>query len=124
MKVAIIPRFTELRIIINPSGELPSRPPSAIMPWMYAPWPDAKNKGVIEIEVGGETLRALVTQVADIYKQANVNFNPVDSATNDIDLDYEVVLNNKNYEGLPDGLETKLKDDDEVYIKMAWRWDG
>ena len=53
MKVAIIPRFTELRIIINPSSILPSGPPSAIMPWMYAPWPQDKDKEIKEIEVEG-----------------------------------------------------------------------
>jgi molybdopterin converting factor small subunit len=124
VRIAIIPRFTELRIIVNPSGELTKSPPSAIMPWMYAPWPDAKRKGVIEMEVEGETLRALVTQVANQYKQANVNFDPVDPITNDIDLDYEVLLNDKNYEGLTYGLDTKPKDGDEVNVKMAWRWDG
>ena len=124
MRVAIIPRFTELRIVVNPGGELPWKPPSSIMPWMYAPWPDAQNKGAIEIEIEGSTLIELVTQVADKYKQANVNFNPVDPVTGDIDLDYEVILNDKDYEGLPDGLNTDLKDGDEVHIKMAWRWDG
>ena len=66
----------------------------------------------------------LVIQVADLYKQAGVNFNPLDPVTGDIDLDYEVILNGKGYEGLPEGLDTKLKSNDEVYIKMAWRWDG
>jgi len=124
MRVVIIPRFTELRIIVNPGGELPWQPPVSIMPWMYAPWPGAQNRGAIEIEVEGETLRALVTQVADKYKKANVVFDPLDPVTGDIDLDYEVILNDRDYEGLPNGLDTNLKDGDEVLIKMAWRWDG
>ena len=124
MRVVIIPRFTELRIVVSPGSKLPWSPPQSIMPWMYAPWPDAQNKGVIEIEVEGKTLRALVTHVADIYKQVNVVFDPLDPVTGDVDLDYEVILNDKDYEGLPNGLDTILKDNDEVHIKMAWRWDG
>jgi len=124
MRVAIIPRFTELMIVVNPTGGLPWKPPSSIMPWMYAAWPDTQRKGVIEIEVEGDTLRELVTQVANRYQQANVNFYPIDPVTNDIDLDYEVLLNGKSYEGLSYGLDTDLRDGDEVQIKMAWRWDG
>lgn len=76
------------------------------------------------MEVEGETLRALLTQVSDRYKQVNVDFDPIDPRTNDVDFDYDVLINGKNYEVVPYGLGVKLTDGDEVQIKMVWRWDG
>ncbi|MFC1928934.1 MoaD/ThiS family protein [Chloroflexota bacterium] len=122
--MAIVPRFTELLIVVNPTKELPWRPPSSIMPWMFAPWPEARCRGVIEIEVEGETLRALVTQVSERYGQAGIEFEPFSHGTNDIDWDFEVLVNGKRHEVLPRGLDTNLSDNDEVEIKLAWRWDG
>jgi len=124
VRVAIVPRMVELRVMVNPTGEVTWEPPSAISPWMYAPWRDAQRKGVIEMEVEGETLRALLTQVSDRYKQVNVDFDPIDPRTNDVDFDYDVLINGKNYEVVPYGLGVKLTDGDEVQIKMVWRWDG
>lgn len=95
-----------------------------VMPWMYAPWPDAKEKGVIEIEVKGKTLRSLLTELSARYKRANVDFEPINPKTNDIDFDYDIVINGQNYVGLPNGLDTKIKGGDELTIKMNWRWDG
>ncbi len=125
MKVAIIPHIVELRVIVNPpKGATRERPATAVMPWMYAPWPDAQENGVAEMDVEGETLGALLTQVSDRYKQVNVDFEPINPGTNDLDFDYDVFLNGKNYALLPHGLNTELKDSDEVEVKMLYRWDG
>jgi hypothetical protein len=51
-------------------------------------------------------------------------FDPLDLQTNELDNDYEVLVNEKNYISLPDGLDEKLKVNDEVKVKMLWRWDG
>ena len=125
MRIVIIPGLTELKIKINPAKRV-NREGSAyiVMPWMYAPWPDAKEKGVIEIEVKGKTLRALLTELSAQYKRANVDFEPINPKTNDIDFDYDIVINGHSYVGLPNGLDTKIKGGDEVTIKMNWRWDG
>lgn len=125
MKVVIMPGFSELIMIVNPNKEVTrERLLSIIMPWLYAPWPDARQRGVIEIEVEGETLRELLTQISDRYKQAKVDFEPINPGTNDLDFDFDVLVNEKNYVALPHGLNTELRDGDEVKLKMLWRWDG
>ena len=125
MKTAIMPGFSELIIIINPAKEVTRQGLlNIIMPWLYAPWPDAQQKGIIEMEVAGETSRALLIELSHRYQQANVDFDPIDHKTNQLDFDYDVYVNGKNYLALPVGLDTKLREGDEVKIKMLWRWDG
>jgi len=125
MRVVIIPGLTELRIKINPARKVSREgSPYIVMPWMFAPWPEAKEKGVIEIEVKGRTLRALLAELSDRYKGGNVDFEPINPRTKDIEFDYDIVVKGQNYVGLPDGLDTKLKGGDQLTIKMNWRWDG
>ena len=125
MKAVIMPGFSELIIMINPAKEVTRQGLlTIVMPWLYAPWPDAQEKGVIQIEVEGETLRALLAELSDRYKQANVDFEPINPKTNDLDFDYDVVVNGKNYVTLAGGLDAKLRDGDEVKLKISWRWDG
>ncbi len=125
MKAAIMPGFSELIIIVNPAEKVTREGLLTInMPWLYAPWPDAREKGVIELEVEGETLRALLTTLAQVYRQAGVDFEPINPGTNDMDEDYDVLINGKNYVTIPHGINTKLKDGDKVKVKILWRWDG
>jgi molybdopterin converting factor small subunit len=125
MKAAIMPGFSELIIIVNPAEKVTREGLLTInMPWLYAPWPDALEKGVIELEVEGETLRALLTTLAQVYRQAGVDFEPINPGTNDMDEDYDVLINGKNYVTIPHGLNTKLEDGDKVKVKILWRWDG
>jgi molybdopterin converting factor small subunit len=125
MKVAIMPGFSELIVRINPAGKVTREGLlNIIMPWLYAPWPDAREKGVIELEIEGETLRALLTTLAEVYRQADVDFEPINPKTNDLDDDYDVLVNDKDYVTIPHGLDTKPRDGDEVKVKILWRWDG
>jgi molybdopterin converting factor small subunit len=125
VKLVIMPGFSELLIIVNPTREVTREGMfSIVMPWLYAPWPDAKEKGIIETEIDGDTLRALLAELSAQYKAVNVDFQPVNPATNDLDFDYDVLVNGENYISLAHGLDTKLKADDEVKLKIAWRWDG
>jgi len=125
MRVVIIPGLTELRIKIDPIRKVTREGlPYILMPWMFAPWPEAREKGVVEITTRGETLRGLLTELSDQYKQANVDFEPINPKTGDVDFDYDVSINGKNYIGLSRGLDTKLRKGNEVVIKMNWRWDG
>jgi hypothetical protein len=94
------------------------------MPWMFAPWPNAQKKGVVEEMIKGETLRDLLVELSDRYKQADVDFEPINRRTSEVDFDYDVSVNGKNYVGLPQGLDTELRSGNEVLIKMNWRWDG
>lgn len=125
MKAVIMPGFSELIIIANPTRKVTREGLHfIIMPWLYAPWPDAKRTGIIQIEVAGETIRELLSELSQKYKQANVDFEPIDLQSNDLDFDYEVIVNNQNYFSLDQGLDTKLLNNDEVIVKMLWRWDG
>ena len=125
MKAAIMPGFSELIIKVNPLSEVTREGLlSIIMPWLYAPWPEARKKGVIEMEVEGETLRELLTTISDRYKEADVDVELINPRTDDLDFDYDVLINGKDYVTSPHGLDTKLKAGDEVKVKILWRWDG
>ena len=125
MKAVIMPGFSELIVIVNPTREVTREGMlSIVMPWLYAPWPQAKEKGIVGMEFAGDTLRALLLELSARYKAANVDFQPVNPATNDLDFDYDVLVNDKNYVALAGGLDARLKDDDRVKVKMLWRWDG
>jgi molybdopterin converting factor small subunit len=125
MKIAILPGFSELIILVNPPSKVTREGLLTInMPWLYTPWPEAREKGVIELEVEGDTLRALLTALADIYRHAGVEFEPINRKTNDMDEDYDVLINGKNYISLSHGIDTKLKDGDRINLKILWRWDG
>jgi molybdopterin converting factor small subunit len=125
VRVVIMPGFSELIIVVNPTQEVTREGMlSIVMPWLYAPWPNAKEKGIIEMDVNGDTLRALLVELTAQYKEANVEFQPINPTTNDLDFDYDVYVNGKNYVALADGLDAKLKDDNTVIVKMLWRWDG
>ena len=125
MRVVIMPGFSELIIKINPTkGVSREGMLSIVMPWLYAPWPQAQEKGIIEIEANGDTLRDLLLELSARYKKANVDFQPIDPTSNDLDFDYDVFVNGTSYISLTGGLDAKLKPDDTVNIKMLWRWDG
>jgi molybdopterin converting factor small subunit len=117
MKAAIVPHFEQLRILVNYDGQVASGNPVSSLPALFAPWPGAREKGFAEIDVEGETLRALLAEIGSCYKQAGVDFEPICPLTKDIKLDYDVFVNGRNYVLLDHGLESKLKDGDEVKIQ-------
>ena len=121
MKAAIAPGFSELMITVNPAGELTREGLLNLhMPWLIAPWPEARQKGEIEVEVKGETVRALLITLAEAYKNAGVDFVPINPRTNDMDEDYDVFINGKNYITTPGRLDTKLEDGDKVKLKILF----
>jgi hypothetical protein len=125
MKIVMMPGFSELLIVVNPTREVTREGMlSIVMPWLYAPWPDAKEKGVIEMEIEGETLRELLTGLSARYRQANVDLELINPGSNDLDFDYDVLVNGQNYVALAGGLDIKLKADDTVKVRILWRWDG
>ena len=125
MKVIIIPSVAELIVITNPTGEVtPKGIPGSIMPWLYAPWPEAKQKGIMQTEVPGNTLKALLIELGRLYQQAGVDFAPFNHIINQVDFDYEVSVNGKRFSYLSAGIDTVLKEDDEIKINIIWRWDG
>lgn len=125
MRIVILPGLVELRIKVEPKGEVSRQGlPYIVMPWMFAPWPEAKEKGVVELDLRAETLRDLLNELSSIYKKANVDFEPINPKTNDVDFDYEIIMNGRRYVALAKGLDTRLRKGSEVLIKMNWRWDG
>jgi molybdopterin converting factor small subunit len=116
MRVAIVPHFEQLRVVINPDGKVTPEVSSPSLSTLYAPWPDARERGFTEIDVEGDTLRALLAEIGTRYKQADVDFEPICPITNDLKSDFDVFVNGKNYILLTHGLEVKLKDRDEVKI--------
>ena len=125
MRVVITPGLVELRIKIDPKGEVTRKGlPYIVMPWMFAPWPEARERGVVEVEIKGETLREFLLGLSEQYKRANVDFEPINPKTHDVDFDYDISVSGKNYIGLSKGLDTKLRRGNGIVIKMNWRWDG
>jgi molybdopterin converting factor small subunit len=116
MRVAIVPNFEQLRVVINPDSKLAPNVGSPSLPTMYAPWPDARDIGFAEIDLEGNTLRALLAEIGARYKQAGVDFEPICPITSNLKTDFDVFVNGKNYVLLTHGLEAKLEDGDEVKI--------
>jgi hypothetical protein len=125
VKAVIMPGFSELIIVVNPTREVTREGMLLIiMPWFYVPWPGSQERGIIEMTVPGDTLRALFMELSERYRQANVDFELINPGTNDLDFDYDVLVNGKNYVALAGGLDVKLKANDTVKVKVLWRWDG
>ena len=116
MRVAIVPHLEQLKVVVNSDGDVSPEVSTSSLSTLYAPWPEAKEKGFAEINVEGDTLRTLLVEIGTRYKQANVDFEPICPITHDLKLDYDVFVNGKNYVLLSHGLEAKLKDGDEIKI--------
>jgi len=116
VKVAIVPILEHLRVIVDSHGKLTPEKSSSAISTLYAPWPDARAKGFAEVDIEGDTLRALLAEIGARYKQADVDFEPICPVTNDLKLDYDVFVNGKNFIVLSHGLEVRLSDGDEVKI--------
>jgi hypothetical protein len=116
MKVAIVPRFEYLRVIVDSHGKMNPERTSSVISTMYAPWPDAQDKGFAEVNIEGNTLRALLTGIGIRYKQTNVDLEPICPITNDVKPDYDIFVNGQNFVLLSQGLETRLGDGDEIKI--------
>jgi len=120
LKVAIIPGFSLLKIIVDPGEKVKDIVPATVMPWLYAPWPEARKRGVIEAEVSGETLRGLLVELADRYRRAGVDIEPVESGKDEVNEEYYIYVNGQEYNTLAEGLDTYLAAGDEVVVDMTW----
>ena len=69
-----------------------------------------------DLETRSTTLGALLDELSNNYKLIKAEF--FDSERKEVCPDYEVLVNERLYQVLPDGLDTKLKDGDEVEIIM------
>lgn len=125
MKISILPGFSELIVIVNPAEKVTREGLlDLLMPWLSAPWPEAQKTGIAEIDINVDTLRGLLMEITEQYKRVSIDFYPIDPRTNDLDSDYDILVNDKNYITLPQKLDTELKEGDRIRIKMVWHWDG
>ena len=125
MKLFILPGFSELIVMVNPVEKVTrGKLLNLKMPWLSAPWPEAQKTGIAELEMKGSTLRDLLTKITEEYERVSMEFYPIDTSIDDVDTDYDVLVNDKNYITLPKKLDTKLNDGDRVNLKMVWHWDG
>jgi molybdopterin converting factor small subunit len=117
MRAVVVPHFEQLRVVVNPDGEVDPEVSSSSLSTLYAPWPDARKAGFAEINIEGDTLRALLVEISTRYKQVGVDFEPICPITHDLKLDFDVFVNGKNFVLLTHGLEAKLSDGDEIKIQ-------
>ena len=116
MKVLVIPRTIDLRILIDPVDDVNIESGLSVIPGAYDYWPEARDKGFVEMEIAGNTLRALLTEISDRYHRSGINIGPICPVTNDVKNTYDVYVNDKNYVRTSQGLDTILNKDDEVKI--------
>ena len=69
-----------------------------------------------ELETQSTTLGALLDELQNNYKLMKAEF--FDSERREVYPDCEVLVNERSYQVLTDGLDTKLKDGDKVEIIM------
>ncbi len=74
------------------------------------------NLSETDLETQSTTLGALLDELSNNYKLMKVEF--FDSERREVYPDYEVLVNERLYQVLPDGLDTKLRDGDKVEIIM------
>jgi molybdopterin converting factor small subunit len=76
-----------------------------------------------QIDLAGDrpTLRALLQEV---IQKSDGKIQVIEPETGYIDTEYFVLLNGRESQALPQGLETELHDGDEVGIGMMHFWGG
>ena len=115
MKVVVVPRSTDLKIVVDPAGDV-NMESGFIIPGVYDYWPEARDKGFMEIEIAGDSLRELLAEISNRYHRAGVDLGPICPITNDVKNTYDVYVNEINYVLTSRGLDTKLQKNDEVKI--------
>jgi len=120
VKLVIMPGYAELIIKVDPPEEVTREGLlNLMMPWLYGPWPEAKQTGIINTDVSGTTLKDLLIEITSRYRQAGIEFLPYDTNGNTVDFDYDVLVNGRDYISLPSGLDEVLAKGDEIRIKTV-----
>jgi hypothetical protein len=116
LKVVVIPRTIDLKIVVDPVNGVNMETGLSVIPGAYDYWPEARDKGLVEMEIAGNTLRALLAEISERYHRSGINIGPICPVTNDVRNTYDVYVNDKNYVLTSHGLDTVLDKDDEVKI--------
>jgi len=72
------------------------------------------NLHKVELETQSTTLGSLLDELSKSYNVKEVEF--FDSDRREVHFDCDVLLNGQSYQVLPEGLDTRLGDGDEVEI--------
>lgn len=75
----------------------------------------------IELPADGATIRTLLQEIA---RKSQGAIDAIDSQSGVLDTEYFVLVNGRDLESLPGGLETELSEGDEVGIGMHYFWGG
>jgi hypothetical protein len=116
MKVVIIPGPTDLKAVVDPEEDMKKKVGSLLIPGMYDDWPEARESGFTEIDINGDTLRALLVEISNRLNRGGVDQGPMCFDTNDVKQSFEILVNEKNYVLISHGLDTRLQCGDEVTI--------
>jgi hypothetical protein len=79
------------------------------------------DRGMMELEGGSPTLRELLSEIA---LRSHGEVRVVDPETGEMDAEFFILLNGCEVPAMPQGLETKLRDGDEVGIGKMHFWGG
>ena len=72
-----------------------------------------------ELEIQGDTLRDVLTELVDGYQDKhNLRdiLGPFINPQSKAEPAYAILVNGRHYQFLPEGIDTKLKEGDEVFI--------
>lgn len=76
---------------------------------------------LLDINADKATIRDILVEVR---RRSKDKIKVIDHETGDIDVDHFVLLNGRDVQGLPKGLNTRVKEGDEVGIGMMYHWGG
>lgn len=79
------------------------------------------DQGQVQLADDRPTLRDLLKEVA---RRSRGRAQTIDPATGELDTEYFVLVNGRELQSLEQGLETRLRDGDEVGIGMMHFWGG
>jgi hypothetical protein len=82
---------------------------------------ELSDRGQMQLANDRPTLRDLLYEVAE---QSHGKIQVVDPESGEMDTDYFVLLNGREVPAMPQALEVKLHDGDEVGIGMMHFWGG
>lgn len=75
----------------------------------------------LELPDEGTTIRTLLELIT---RKSGGAIKAIDPVSDRLDIDYFVLVNGRDLESLPQGLDTQLCDGDEVGMGMNYHWGG
>ena len=83
--------------------------------------PKAFGSDEIDLSTDGATIKVLLQEVA---RRSEGAIDAIDPQSGLLSTEYFVLVNGRDLESLPNGLETALREGDEVGLGMNYFWGG